>query len=259
MGNNTKKKVRSLPPLGKESKSRGKKKSEGGLDVQIPDRQRLIGSPAPQSMRRQNKIKAFKKSGSSSEFPTITLSAAENDSDEDDDDDGYVQKDSFIEVGQVGSGGLRSRHNSASNLSMTSLGSLVEIHRAMSARSGLTPPPRFLSMTGSSGNQVVSEITGLDTGGDATTENDNKEKETEAEHHSSKSSSHHGRSGRHRRNSNLPSLSPSRSGSSLASSLGHGGQRLPSKYSPLDPIKTSGGHTPRQHKHIGRSRRRSTS
>merc|ERR1712012_1217602 len=53
-------------------------------------------------MRRQNKIKAFKKSGSSSEFPTITLSAAENDSDEDD-DDGYVQKDSFIEVGQVGS------------------------------------------------------------------------------------------------------------------------------------------------------------
>merc|ERR1712012_1038799 len=180
-------------------------------------------------MRRQNKIKAFKKSGSSSEFPTITLSAAENDSDEDDDDDGYVQKDSFIEVGQVGSGGLRSRHNSASNLSMTSLGSLVEIHRAMSARSGLTPPPRFLSMTGSSGNQVVSEITGLDTGGDVT-END-----------TSKSSSHHGRSGRHRRNSNLPSLSPSRSGSSLASSLGgHGGQRLPNKYSPLDPIKTTG-------------------
>ena len=92
MGNNTKKKVRSLPPLGKDSKSKGKKKSEvsdncpqtsylnfyvfdfqftsnffidvvfqGGLDVQIPDRQRLIGSPAPQSMRRQNKIKAFKK------------------------------------------------------------------------------------------------------------------------------------------------------------------------------------------------------
>merc|ERR1719232_2372087 len=97
-------------------------------------------------MRRQNKIKAFKKSGSSSEFPTITLSAAENDSDEDDDDDGYVQKDSFIEVGQV-----------------------------------------------------VSEITGLDTGGDAT-ENDTKEKETEPENRSSKSSSHHGRSGRHRRN-----------------------------------------------------------
>ena len=40
-------------------------------------------------------------SGSSSEFPTITLSAAENDSDEDEDDDGNVQKDSFIEVGQV--------------------------------------------------------------------------------------------------------------------------------------------------------------
>lgn len=80
MGNNAKKKVRSLPPLGKESKSRGKKKPEvsfqqvtngqvvilttfcQGLDVQIPDRQRLIGSPAPQSMR--NKIrqqKTFKK------------------------------------------------------------------------------------------------------------------------------------------------------------------------------------------------------
>ena len=36
-------------------------------------------------------------------------------------------------VGQVG-GGLRSRTNSASNLSMNSIGSLVEIHRTMSAR-----------------------------------------------------------------------------------------------------------------------------
>ena len=32
MGNNTKKKVRSLPPLGKESKSKGKKKPEVGLE-----------------------------------------------------------------------------------------------------------------------------------------------------------------------------------------------------------------------------------
>ena len=31
MGNNTKKKVRSLPPLGKESKSKGKKKPEVGF------------------------------------------------------------------------------------------------------------------------------------------------------------------------------------------------------------------------------------
>ena len=65
MGNNAKKKVRSLPPLGKE-RSRGRRKTEvrvkervvsvsrelcqapAGLDVQLPDRQRLIGSPAPQ-------------------------------------------------------------------------------------------------------------------------------------------------------------------------------------------------------------------
>ena len=41
-------------------------------------------------------------SSSSSEFPTITLSACEDDSDSDTDDDGdLVQKDSFIDVGQV--------------------------------------------------------------------------------------------------------------------------------------------------------------
>ena len=41
-------------------------------------------------------------SSSSSEFPTITLSACEDDSDDDSDDDGdLVQKDSFIDVGQV--------------------------------------------------------------------------------------------------------------------------------------------------------------
>ena len=70
MGNNAKKKVRSLPPLGKE-RSRGRRKTEvrvkervvsvsrelcqapAGLDVQLPDRQRLIGSPAPQSFRNK--------------------------------------------------------------------------------------------------------------------------------------------------------------------------------------------------------------
>ena len=66
-----------------------------------------------------------------------------------------------------------------------------------------------------------------------------------------------------RRSSNLPSLtrSPSRSGSSsLASSLGHGGA-LPTKYSPLDPIKTSAGghgghrHSKPEHRRIGRRRR----
>ena len=39
-------------------------------------------------------------SGSSSDFPTITLSACEDDSDEDD-DEGFVQRDSVIQVGQV--------------------------------------------------------------------------------------------------------------------------------------------------------------
>ena len=64
MGNNSKKKVHSLPPLGKDSKSRGRKRTDGGgLDVHVPDRQRLIGSPAPQSMRRisEKHNRAFKK------------------------------------------------------------------------------------------------------------------------------------------------------------------------------------------------------
>ena len=55
---------------------------------------------------------------------------------------------------QVG-GGLRSRTSSASNLSISSIGSLVDLHRSMSARSGLTPPPRFLSMKNDQGNQVI--------------------------------------------------------------------------------------------------------
>ena len=39
-------------------------------------------------------------SGSSSDFPTITLSACEDDSDEEE-DEGFVQRDSVIQVGQV--------------------------------------------------------------------------------------------------------------------------------------------------------------
>ena len=71
------------------------------------------------------------------------------------------------------------------------------------------------------------------------------------------------RSGRHlsrRRSSNLPSMtrSPSRvsNSSSLASSLGHG-TKLPTKYSPLDPIKSAGGqgHRHKEHRRIGRRRR----
>jgi len=128
---------------------------------------------------------------------------------------------------------------------MTSLGSLVEIHRTMSARSGLTPPPRFLSMKDNTGTTVMSELTSqlenVSTGGADT---DHKPR-----------SSRHRSSRDRRRNSALPSLSPSRSGSSsLSSSHGHG--KIPSKYSPLDPIKT---RNHREHKHIGRSRRRSTS
>ena len=138
----------------------------------------------------------------------------------------------------------------------------------MSARSGLTPPPRFLSMKNDQGNQVitayklslmltlmfvvqvVSELTQLgseDTGPERT-ERPEADKQP--------------RSGRHlsrRRSSNLPSLarSPSRTSasSSLASSLGHGGA-LPTKYSPLDPIKSGGhGHRHKEHRRIGRRRK----
>ena len=41
-------------------------------------------------------------SGSSSDFPTITLSACEDSDDED--DEGFVQRDSVIQVGQVRGG-----------------------------------------------------------------------------------------------------------------------------------------------------------
>jgi len=251
MGNNAKKKVRSLPPLGKESKSRGRRRNEApaGLDVQVPDRQRLIGSPAPQSFRNklQERQQRFKKSGSSSDFPTITLSACEDDSDEEE-DEGFVQRDSVIQVGQVG-GGLKSRTNSASGLSMSSIGGLVELHRSLSARSGLTPPPRFLSMKDTHGNEVVSELSGA------------MESQSEGEEKVEEQPAVKAKFGRHRRNSNLPSLSPSRSSSS------HEG-KLPSKYEPLDPIKTregsqhshhSQGHHSRHGRHprghIGRRRR----
>merc|ERR1712066_395891 len=194
MGNNAKKKVRSLPPLGKESKSRGRRRNEApaGLDVQVPDRQRLIGSPAPQSFRNklQERQQRFKKSGSSSDFPTITLSACE-DSDEEE-DEGFVQRDSVIQVGQVG-GGFKSRTSSASGLSLSSLGGLVELHRSLSARSGLTPPPRFLSMKDTHGNEVVSELSGsLESQSDG----EEKVREQAGKEKSAR---------RHRRNSNLPS------------------------------------------------------
>jgi len=231
MGNNAKKKVRSLPPLGKESKSRGRRRNEApaGLDVQVPDRQRLIGSPAPQSFRNklQERQQRFKKSGSSSDFPTITLSACEDSDDED--DEGFVQRDSVIQVGQVG-GGLKSRTNSASGLSMSSIGGLVELHRSISARSGLTPPPRFLSMKDTHGNEVVSELSGA------------LESQSEGEEKVKEEPAVKGKSGRQRRNSNLPSMSPSRSSSS------HGG-KLPSKYEPLEPIKTREGSQHSQHSH----------
>ena len=133
---------------------------------------------------------------------------------------------------QVG-GGLKSRTNSASGLSMSSIGGLVELHRSLSARSGLTPPPRFLSMKDTHGNEVVSELSG---GLESHSEGEEKVKEEPVVK---------AKTGRHRRNSNLPSLSPSRSSSS------HGG-KLPSKYEPLDPIKTREGSQHRQHSHHSR-------
>ena len=36
----------------------------------------------------------------------------------------------------------------------------MELHRSLSARSGLTPPPRFLSMKDTHGNEVMSELSG---------------------------------------------------------------------------------------------------
>ena len=66
----------------------------------------------------------------------------------------------MLEFFQVGGGSLTSRNSSAaSGLSMKSIGSIVELHRSMSlnSRSGLTPPPRVISMRDSDGNAVVTE------------------------------------------------------------------------------------------------------
>lgn len=134
---------------------------------------------------------------------------------------------------------------------MTSLGSLVEIHRSMSARSGLTPPPRFLSMKDGQGTMVMSELTQLDNVEKGDTDQKPEKQNHETRHRTGQRSSR----GHHRRNSALPSLSPSRSGSSSLSSS-HGNGKLPSKYPTLDPIKT---RQHREHKHIGRSRRHSIS
>ena len=60
---------------------------------------------------------------------------------------------------KVGATSLGSRNTSASGLSMRSIGSIVELHRSLSlgSRSGLTPPPRVISMRDNDGNEVVTE------------------------------------------------------------------------------------------------------
>eukprot|EP00090_Calanus_glacialis_P001284 TRINITY_DN10900_c0_g1_i2.p1 TRINITY_DN10900_c0_g1~~TRINITY_DN10900_c0_g1_i2.p1 ORF type:complete len:236 (-),score=75.82 TRINITY_DN10900_c0_g1_i2:65-772(-) len=220
-----KKKIHSLPPLGSTKvKGMGKNarnESLGCLDVQIPDRQRLIGSPAPQALRRVNeKHRQLKKNGSMSDFPTITLSACE-DEDDDDEDLGF-QRDSVMEVGEVGASSLGSRNSSASGLSMASIGSIVELHRSLSlgSRSGLTPPPRVISMRDSDGNEVVTEWQSV-----LSIESKSEEIGSYATDREVISKP------------NLPSLGSSRTGSSLGGSLGHGA-KLPNKYPPLEPIKS---------------------
>lgn len=218
-----KKKIHSLPPLGSTKVKGGGKnarnESLGCLDVQVPDRQRLIGSPAPQALRRVNeKHRQLKKNGSMSDFPTITLSACE-DEDDDEEDLGF-QRDSVMEVG---ASSLGSRNSSASGLSMASIGSIVELHRSLSlgSRSGLTPPPRVISMRDSEGNEVVTEW-------------------QSAQNIETKSEEMIGSYATDREvisKPNLPSLGSSRTGSSLGSSLGHGA-KLPNKYPPLEPIRT---------------------
>ena len=78
----------------------------------------MIGSPAPQALRRGDRQHKLKKvlritvqgvrglilhlqNGSMSEFPTITLSACEDDEDDDDEEGLGVQRDAVMEVGEV--------------------------------------------------------------------------------------------------------------------------------------------------------------
>ena len=121
---------------------------------------------------------------------------------------------------------------------MASIGSIVELHRSMSlgARSGLTPPPRVISMRDSEGNEVVTEWQSVQT----------LEVGTRSQiivfkiDLQSKSEEMIGGSAADREvisKSNLPSLGSSRTGSSLAGSRGHG-TKLPNKYPPLEPIKS---------------------
>jgi len=218
------KKVHSLPPLEKNN-SRSQ-----SLGVDLPDRQRLIGSPAPHVLKKMNQRKDHDKRSlsASSEFPTITLSACEDSKHEK--SHLSLQRDSVVEVGQVGGGKPKSGGTGGggggggrpgSNLSilsiasMASIGNMVEQYKNVNSRSALTPPPRVISMRDSDGNHVVTEwaVPGIE---QATEE---KSEETI------------GGPGADREvinKSNLPSLGGDvRLGSSL-----------PSKYPPLEPIKS---------------------
>jgi len=122
----------------------------------MPDRQRIIGSPAPQAYRQLNeRHRHSRKKNSTGEFPTITLSAAE--SEDEDDDHSFNQRDSVIEVGT--GGGKLDGHRSDSRQSSLSLYSVVEMQRSlsMSSSNGLTPPPRVISLRDQEGNQMTTE------------------------------------------------------------------------------------------------------
>merc|ERR1712110_35329 len=87
-----------------------------------------------------------------------TLSACDDDDDEEEDDDLFaIQRDTVLDVGEVGSS--RGRHprlgSSRSFYSVASISSLIEEHRN---RDGLTPPPRVITMRDKeTGAEVVTE------------------------------------------------------------------------------------------------------
>lgn len=216
------KKVHSLPPLEK-SNSRSQ-----SLGVDLPDRQRLIGSPAPHILKKMNQRKDHDKRSlsASSEFPTITLSVCEDSKHEK--SHLSLQRDSVVEVGEVGSGkpktgGTGGGGRPGSNLSilsiasMASIGNMVEQYKNVNSRSALTPPPRVISMRDSDGNHVVTEwaVPGIE-----------QQQATEG-----KSEETIGGPGADREVISKPNL-PSLGGDVRL------GSSLPSKYPPLEPIKS---------------------
>jgi len=215
------KKVRSLPPLEGKKNKKTKDRSQS-LNVQVPDRQRIIGSPAPQAYREINERKSKKpprKSKSQGDYPTITLSAAES---EDEDYEDASQMGSYSRQESIKS--------SLSMYSISTVATALEKTRLMSA-GGLTPPPRVVSLSGQEGHQVHTEwqVPGTQSLDVSSSSEDLQKKKSSRDSKEITSP-----------RTSLPALT--RSSTASSRDIHSGRKVLPNKYPTLDPIKGSRSH-----------------